>query len=301
MSDMIRATMSANMASLLIGDLTVAAARGDDTIVEDIARFTALSKASVRASLDQEHGKTLIRNAFATCWPSLEDEVGNLTVAQARDFDAEERVAQITGLNAVTVTRRMNNVHGKTLVKNLFSDDWPDVAEDDSSAESSDIPDDDDPHSAIEATPDDYECEQGASIFEDEAEDREYQARALMELSEGFAQHNRIVLSLPTGAGKTFVAAKWLYDNLRDGDRALWLTHRAELVNQAEDELRRVFGPKRRITRWTSSEKDDSGEVVIVTVACQTIPDGVVVRKVSGAFMQLSRIGGGGRLLSGGQ
>lgn len=264
------------MASLLIGDLTVAAARADDEVVDVIVEVTELSKASVRACLDREHGKTLVRNAFADHWPSLEDEVGDLTVAEARESDAKERIAQILGLSAATVARHMNDVHGKTKVRNLFSDYWPDDTEDDeSSPESSELPEnDDDPPSSVEATPDDYECEEGTAIVEDEAEDREYQAKALEELAAGFAQHKRIVLSLPTGAGKTFVAAKWLSDNLGAGGRALWLTHRAELVKQAEDELRRVFGPKRRITRWTSAEKDDSGDVVIATVACQNIPEG---------------------------
>lgn len=137
------------------------------------------------------------------------------------------------------------------------------------------VADDDNDHgpASVESVLDDYECEAGATIAEDEPEDREYQAHALEELQEAFEQHKSVVLSLPTGAGKTFVAAKWLADNLRGG-RALWLTHRAELVKQAEDELRRVFGHGRSITRWTSTQKDGSGEVVIATVACQTVPDG---------------------------
>lgn len=135
--------------------------------------------------------------------------------------------------------------------------------------------DDDSDHgpASVESVLDDYECEAGATIAEDEPEDREYQAQALEELQQAFDQHERVVLSLPTGAGKTFVAAKWLADNLRGG-RALWLTHRAELVKQAEDELRRVFGHDRSITRWTSSEKDGTGVVVIATVGCQTVPEG---------------------------
>lgn len=128
------------------------------------------------------------------------------------------------------------------------------------------------PSDGAEEVLEDYECEAGATIVDDEPEDREYQVQSLRELDDAFAEHRRVVLSLPTGAGKTFVAAKWLADNLTG--RALWLTHRAELVKQAEDELRRVFGTNRAITRWTSAEKDDTGEVIVATVGCQVIPDG---------------------------
>jgi len=119
---------------------------------------------------------------------------------------------------------------------------------------------------------DDYAYEPGAAIIEQQPEDRDYQVESLHELNNAFAQHRRVVLSLPTGAGKTFVAAKWLDDNL--SKRALWLTHRVELVRQTAEELRRVFGRRRSVTLWTSAEKDDTGEVIIATVGCQTIPEG---------------------------
>lgn len=119
----------------------------------------------------------------------------------------------------------------------------------------------------------DYECDVGAVIAEKQPDDRAYQAQALRELDDAFRDHKRVVLSLPTGAGKTFVAAKWLADNVRGN--ALWLTHREELVNQADAELRRVFPNDRRVTRWTSNgPKDGSGCVVIASVGCHSMPAG---------------------------
>jgi superfamily II DNA or RNA helicase len=42
------------------------------------------------------------------------------------------------------------------------------------------------------------------------------------------------LLVLPTGAGKTFVAARWLLANhVREGGRVLWLAHRRSLLRQA--------------------------------------------------------------------
>ena len=125
---------------------------------------------------------------------------------------------------------------------------------------------------SVEAVQSDYECESGAIIVDEESEDRPYQAEALTKLQDAFTRHKKVVLSLPTGAGKTFVAAKWLADNLKG--KALWLTHREELVNQAERELRAVFGKDRPVTRWTSEVKDDSGRVVIATVGCVSLPAG---------------------------
>ena len=51
------------------------------------------------------------------------------------------------------------------------------------------------------------------------------------------ALHNRPVLTLPTGGGKTFVAAQLLVET---GARTLWLAHRRELIQQAADSINRL-------------------------------------------------------------
>ncbi len=272
----------------MLGDWTTAQAREEDEIVGLISERTQLSKTEVRARLANEHGKTLVRNLFRDewPWPTLSDEVADLTVADARVFEAEARIAQVTGLTVQSVKRRLGDVHGKTLVRNLFEDRWPD---DDSGDEEEDEDDDSESDEtelrlgsaddesdlgtiSAEDLQSDYEYEAGATLIEEPPQHRPYQAEALGNLHSAFQTHKKVVLSLPTGAGKTFVAAKWLADNLRG--RALWLTHREELVRQTEKELQAVFGRDRKVTRWTSAEKDDQGHVVIATVGCQTIPDG---------------------------
>ena len=57
--------------------------------------------------------------------------------------------------------------------------------------------------------------------------------REMAAVAEGGGGHKRVVLVLPTGAGKTRVAASVVASALAKGGRVLWLAHRAELVEQA--------------------------------------------------------------------
>ena len=49
--------------------------------------------------------------------------------------------------------------------------------------------------------------------------------------------HQKTLLVLPTGTGKTIVFSKIIEDCVRQGDRALVLAHRGELLDQAADKL----------------------------------------------------------------
>lgn len=57
----------------------------------------------------------------------MSDEVlGDLSVARVRDDeDAIEQIAQLTSLTHRTIRRRLEGAHGKTLVHNVFDDEWP--------------------------------------------------------------------------------------------------------------------------------------------------------------------------------
>jgi len=68
---------------------------------------------------------------------------------------------------------------------------------------------------------------------------RDYQRRAIHELRE--RHRDRPVLCLPTGAGKTTVAAEIIRGAVERGGRCLFLVHRRELVDQAVERLRQ-FG-----------------------------------------------------------
>ena len=72
---------------------------------------------------------------------------------------------------------------------------------------------------------------------------RPYQAEAkdaiLQEWSVG---HQRTLLVLPTGCGKTVVFAKVTEEQVKKGGRVLIMAHRGELLTQAADKLKAATG-----------------------------------------------------------
>lgn len=115
-----------------LGGMTAATARAAGRQA-DIAVVTGLTETTVRRNLNDAHGKTLVRNVFVEHWPADNneheldsEELGEMTAAAARNDDRQADIAAVTGLTEATVRRRLNDVsHGKTLVRNLFEDDWP--------------------------------------------------------------------------------------------------------------------------------------------------------------------------------
>lgn len=68
---------------------------------------------------------------------------------------------------------------------------------------------------------------------------REYQRNLLEQVEQSLAADNaRVMMQLPTGAGKTVIAAHFLRDRLVDGRKAVWITHRIELERQTRRMLR---------------------------------------------------------------
>ena len=70
-----------------------------------------------------------------------------------------------------------------------------------------------------------------------ELELRPYQIEAVHELRLAVAKHGSVVFVLPTGGGKTIVAAKIAQLAFAKDNRTLFLVHRRELVKQAVDTL----------------------------------------------------------------
>ena len=74
---------------------------------------------------------------------------------------------------------------------------------------------------------------------------RPYQQAAmeavLREWDEG---HDRTLLVLPTGCGKTIVFAKIAESRVRVGERVLIMAHRGELLEQAGDKILQATGLK---------------------------------------------------------
>ena len=61
---------------------------------------------------------------------------------------------------------------------------------------------------------------------------RPYQTKAIADLRQAMTQHKRVLLVLPTGAGKTFIAATVARGAYAKGRRVVFLVHRQELVEQ---------------------------------------------------------------------
>lgn len=69
---------------------------------------------------------------------------------------------------------------------------------------------------------------------------RPYQERAIELLRWSVAQHRRTILTIPTGGGKTTVAAFMVKEALTRGRRILFMAHRKELIDQAANRFRAV-------------------------------------------------------------
>ena len=93
---------------------------------------------------------------------------------------------------------------------------------------------------------------------------RPYQKEAVKAIfSEWVGGHQRTLLVLPTGTGKTVVFAKVVELKVGEGKRVLILAHRNELLEQASDKLKEACGIE------TVLEKADStavGSYLPVTV-----------------------------------
>ena len=95
----------------------------------------------------------------------------------------------------------------------------------------------------------------------DQIELRPYQSRAAASVLEAWAKHDRVLISQPTGTGKTVMASKLshLWEDLAEGydkpSRVLWLAHRDELINQAAQMLLECTGQPVAIEKGEQSVK----------------------------------------------
>jgi len=72
---------------------------------------------------------------------------------------------------------------------------------------------------------------------------RPYQLQAVRDMRAAHSQFRRILVSLPTGTGKTLVAGHYLKTEFFDkGDTVLWIAHTEELLDQAYATLTRELG-----------------------------------------------------------
>ncbi len=75
----------------------------------------------------------------------------------------------------------------------------------------------------------------------------------------------RVMVQLPTGAGKTFLAGEFLYKQL-SGRKAVWLTHRKELADQTRKMLAESAVPASADIKWSPGTQAPTiaGDVVIL-------------------------------------
>lgn len=106
---------------------------------------------------------------------------------------------------------------------------------------------------------------------------RPYQTEALKALTAAFRLHSKVILALPTGSGKTFVAVKWLCDHvLHTGGTVVWVAHRTELLSQAYATFLKLLPPHlaSEVTWWAGGKpKNQYGKVILVSIgAAKTFP-----------------------------
>ena len=81
----------------------------------------------------------------------------------------------------------------------------------------------------------------------------------------------RVMLQLPTGGGKTRIAGELLSIWLRDGRKAVWLTHRRELAAQTEGMLQEIHVSATKDIQWTPGTKAPAIPNGVVILMAQTV------------------------------
>ncbi len=96
---------------------------------------------------------------------------------------------------------------------------------------------------------------------------RPYQIRAIAELkAEIRSGRRRVLLQLPTGAGKTLTAASILAGALAKGSRSLFLAHRVELIDQTVTAFDRLGITRTAVIRSNDKRRDASQPIQIASV-----------------------------------
>ena len=102
---------------------------------------------------------------------------------------------------------------------------------------------------------------------------RPYQQTLLRQVQDSLAANPnaRPMLQLPTGGGKTVIAGALLSDWLRDGRKAVWLTHRKELAEQTRGMLTDAGVSAITNVNWTPGEDAPAMSGGAVILMAQTV------------------------------
>ena len=101
---------------------------------------------------------------------------------------------------------------------------------------------------------------------------RAYQRELLGRVKTALAPDRvRVMMQLPTGGGKTIIAAHLLSDWLRDGRKAVWLTHRKELAEQTRAMLADAHISAMTDIRWNPGTDAPAMSHGVVILMAQTV------------------------------
>ena len=96
---------------------------------------------------------------------------------------------------------------------------------------------------------------------------RPYQNEAVQAIhNEWNKGHQKTLLVLPTGTGKTIVFSKVVDDETKDGSKALVLAHRSELLDQASNKIKETSGLDSALEKAESSSIGSSKLVTVASV-----------------------------------
>lgn len=102
---------------------------------------------------------------------------------------------------------------------------------------------------------------------------RPYQQEAKEAVKTHWAKgHQRTLLVLPTGTGKTIVFSKLTEDLVREGKRVLILAHRGELLEQAADKMEQATGLKCAVEKAELTSIDSWYRIVVGSVQSMMRP-----------------------------
>ena len=94
---------------------------------------------------------------------------------------------------------------------------------------------------------------------------RPYQEDAIRAIRSKFQKHQRIILVMATGCGKTVVFSRIAQDVVKAGKRVLIIAHREELLYQAQDKLQIAFGLESSIEK-AQLTADENSPIVIASI-----------------------------------
>lgn len=123
-------------------DVTVTEARTNDEVRAWLLAHSGMHPRGVTRRLNDHHGSTKLRNVFPDAFDAAPasvprpqpqadndldyEDIGNLTIKQARELELGADIATLTGLTEATVNRKLRELHGGGIIRRQF--DWYDPA-----------------------------------------------------------------------------------------------------------------------------------------------------------------------------